>query len=73
MGDSKLVISQKTQLEIKIKDQNHTYHCPANATLLECFDALNTFRAYIFGRIKELEEEVKAKEKIKEEPKPEGA
>jgi len=50
------MISQKTQLETKIKDQDHTYQCPANATLLECLEGLNIFRSYVFGRIKEAEE-----------------
>lgn len=74
------MISQKTQLEVKVKDKNHTYDFPPNATLLECLEALNTFSSYIFGRIKDVEEqsrpqevipqEVVVQEQIQEEPQP---
>lgn len=67
------MISQKTQLETKVKDQDHTYHCPVNATLVECLEALNTFRSYIYGRLKEYEEQSKVEPNPTEEPKTEGA
>lgn len=53
----KNMISQKTQLETKVQDQDHTYLCPTNASLVQCFEALNVFRSYIYGRIKEAEDQ----------------
>ena len=62
------MISQKTQLETKVKDQDHTYQCPSTATLMECYEALNIFRSYIYGRLKEHEEQASltAQPEIKE-------
>lgn len=54
------MLSQKTQLETKVNEKDHTYHCPANAVLNECLEALNIFTSYIYGRIKQNEEVAKA-------------
>jgi hypothetical protein len=52
----KNMISQKTQLETKVSEKDHTYHCPANAVLDECLEALNVFISYVYGRKKMNEE-----------------
>jgi len=65
------MISQKSQLEVKIQEKDHTYQCGPNCPLNECLDALNIFRSYIYGRIKEAEELEKEKCEKVEEPKPE--
>jgi hypothetical protein len=54
------MISQKTQLETKVNEKDHTYHCAVNTSLMECLEALNIFRSYIYGRIKENEDIAKA-------------
>jgi hypothetical protein len=54
------MLSQKTQIETKIADKDHTYQCPNDSSLIACLEALNTFRSYIYGRIKENEEIAKA-------------
>lgn len=64
------MISQKSQLDAPINGKNHIYQCDASSTLAECFEAINIFRSYIFGRIKEAEEQAKSEEK-KDEPQPE--
>lgn len=66
------MISQKTQLETKVKDQDHTYYCPSTATLLECYEALNTFRSYVYGRLKEHEESQQSQKSLEEINNPEN-
>lgn len=60
------MISQKSQLETKINDRDYTFQCAVDAPLNDAFAAVDTFRSYLFGRIKEIEEAQKAP---KEEPK----
>ena len=50
------MISQKTQLETKVKGLDHKYQCEPNCPLVDCLEALDTFRFYIIGRIKEAKE-----------------
>lgn len=61
------MLSQKTQLETKVNEKDHTYHCPANAVLNECLEALNIFTSYIYGRIKQNEEAAAAQAKAQTE------
>lgn len=64
----KNMISQKTQLETKVNEKDHTYHCPNTASLLECLEAINIFRSYIYGRLKENEEVAKAQAEAQATP-----
>lgn len=63
------MIKQKTVLETKIGDREHVYLCDPSSSLPEVFQALNEFRSYVYGRIKEAEEQAKLAEE--KEPKPE--
>jgi hypothetical protein len=54
------MISQKTQLETKVNDKEHTFQCAGNSALTECLEALNIFTSYIYGRIKQNEDAAKA-------------
>ncbi len=56
------MISQKTQLETKINEKAFSFQCEPSASLQECFEGINVFRSYIFGRIKEAEEAAKPPE-----------
>jgi hypothetical protein len=62
------MISQKSQLETKINDKDHTFQCHSNAPLMECLQALDIFRSYIYGRIKEVEEQAKAQAEAQANP-----
>ena len=65
------MISQKTQLETKINERDYTFHCALDAPLNDAFAAVDTFRSYLFGRIKEVEELQKASQVQSEDAKPE--
>lgn len=62
------MISQRTQLETKVNEKTHMYQCDPLASLQDVLQALNTFRSYIVGRIKESEDQQKPSE---DAPKPE--
>ena len=46
----------KAQIEVKVKDKDHTYLCETNCSLPECYEALSMMRFYIYGRMKEEQE-----------------
>lgn len=52
------MISQKTQLTTSVGGREHAYQCDPGCALPEVLEALNTFRSYIYGRIKEAEEKM---------------
>jgi len=54
------MISQKTQLQIEVQGKNHLYQCEPNCSLQEVLEALSVFRSYIYGRMKEDEEQKKS-------------
>lgn len=64
------MINQKTQLDTQVNQKPFIFQCEPNASLAECYEAINIFRSYIFGRIKESEEPKPPAENIPE-PKPE--
>lgn len=66
------MISQKTHFELKISNKDHIYQFDPTATLADIFSALDTMRSYVYGRIKEAEEQQKAKPQDNIEQKPQG-
>lgn len=60
-----IMLSQKSQLMTKVNDKEHVFQCDPSASLAEVLQALDFFRSYVYGRIKEDED------KKKEEPKAE--
>lgn len=61
------MISQKTQLKTEIEKKEFTFHCEPNAALNEVYQALDMFRTYIYGRIKDAENQKAQAEKPPEE------
>jgi hypothetical protein len=55
------MIRQKTHLETKINDKEQIYICENDTSLTEALQGLDTFRSYIYGRLKE-QEDLKQKE-----------
>ncbi len=56
------MIKQVTQLVTTIKDKEQVFHCDPSASLTDVLEGLNTFRSYVYGRIKEAEEQSKPSE-----------
>lgn len=59
------MIGQKIQLQTQVGGRDHTYQCDPTCPLTDVLDALNVFRSYIYGRIKETEEQNSQSEKDK--------
>ena len=53
------MISQKTHLETQVQDKKYIFQCEATAVLNDTLQALDIFRSYIYGRIKQLEDQEK--------------
>lgn len=62
------MISQKTQLKTELEKKEYIFHCESHATLTEVFQALDMFRNYIYGRIKDAEDQKAQAEKPQEQP-----
>lgn len=54
------MLTNKTQLETTTAGGAHVYQCAPNTPLQEVYEALGHFRTYVYGRLKELEEQQKA-------------
>lgn len=54
------MLTTKAQLQSQKTSGEHAYYCPYNAPLPEVYEALTEFRTYVYGRIKEIEEQQKA-------------
>lgn len=64
------MLKQKAQLETSIGNNLHVYQCENNTSLKEVYEALSVFRSYIYGRMKEAEEQptsTEVKEDLKSE------
>ena len=57
------MISQKTHLETEVNGKKFGFHCECTALLQETLSALDTFRSYIYGRMKEAEDMENSKQK----------
>jgi len=53
------MLTNKVQLETKTSTSDHTYLCATNTPLTEVYEALTQFRTYVYGRLKEMEEQQK--------------
>ena len=54
------MLTIKAQMQTEKASGNHVYLCSNNAPLPEVYEALTEFRTYVFGRMKEIEEQQKA-------------
>ncbi len=54
------MLTTKAQMQTEKASGNHIYLCSNNAPLPEVYEALTEFRTYVFGRMKEIEEQQKA-------------
>ena len=54
------MITTKAQLQAEKASGSHLYFCSNNAPLAEVYEALTEFRTYVYGRMKEIEEQQKA-------------
>ena len=54
------MLTNKVQLETKTATSDHIYLCANNTPLAEVYEALTQFRTYVYGRMKEIEEQQKA-------------
>ncbi len=54
------MISTKAQMQSTKVTGEHTYICPHLAPLHEVYEALTEFRTYVYGRMKEAEDQQKA-------------
>ncbi len=66
------MLRHKIQLETKTATGEHTYQCEPNVPLTEVYEAINTFRAYVYGRLKEAEEQQKASQPTEKAEQPQG-
>jgi hypothetical protein len=48
------------EMETEVSTRKYTFHCEPNAPLPDVYEALNQFRSYVYGRLKEHEEQQKA-------------
>lgn len=60
LKNGEIMLTNKVQLETKTANSDHTYICANNAPLQEVYEALTQFRTYVYGRMKEVEEQQKA-------------
>jgi hypothetical protein len=67
------MISQKTQLAIKVNEKDFNFQCEPQASLQEVYSALEQLKSYVYGRLKEAEDAQKAKDAQQQDeaPKPE--
>jgi hypothetical protein len=54
------MISTKAQMKTEKSTGDHVYLCSNSAPLQEVYEALTEFRTYVYGRMKEAEEQQKA-------------
>lgn len=54
------MLTTKAQLETKTASGDHIYLCGSNTPLPEVYEALTQLRTYVYGRMKEVEEQQKA-------------
>ncbi len=54
------MLKNTVTMETEVNSHKFSFHCESNTPLTEVYEALNQFRSYVYGRLKELEEQQKA-------------